>query len=129
MGSPFDHSMLIISGHYPDPGDFHDDSATDALPRREVALGAAGPRFRRSGRDFDALRELTLDTYVADLRAVVQALAPDPVHLCGESIGGIIAAAFAARLVRPEACGDHIRAFIAEALSAPATLRPPWPAA
>lgn len=51
----------------------------------------------KSSRNFDPLREITLDHYVRDLGAVLQALAPSgPVHLCGESIGSIASAAFAA---------------------------------
>ena len=70
----------------------------------------------RSGRDFDALREITLDNYVADLLALVQHLGAAPVHLCGESIGGIICAAFAARYPQ------HVHTLTL--ISTPAFLRP-----
>jgi 3-oxoadipate enol-lactonase len=51
----------------------------------------------RSGRNFDPATEITLDQYVEDTLAVVRQLCDGPVHLCGESIGGIVSAAFAAR--------------------------------
>lgn len=50
-----------------------------------------------SGRNFDALREITLERYVEDVAAVVAHCTDGPLHLCGESIGGIVAAGFAAR--------------------------------
>lgn len=48
-----------------------------------------------SGKDFDPAHELTAQNYVEDLRAIVADLGDRPVHYCGESIGGIVGAAFA----------------------------------
>lgn len=70
----------------------------------------------RSSRDFDALRELTLDNYVADLLALVQHTGGGPLHLCGESIGGMVGAAFAARYPQ------YVRTLTL--ISTPAFLRP-----
>jgi 3-oxoadipate enol-lactonase len=49
----------------------------------------------QSGKDFDPATELTAANYVDDLRAIVADLGDRPVHYCGESIGGIVGAAFA----------------------------------
>jgi 3-oxoadipate enol-lactonase len=49
----------------------------------------------QSGKDFDPATELTAANYVEDLRAIVADLGDRPVHYCGESIGGIVGAAFA----------------------------------
>lgn len=68
-----------------------------------------------SGLEFDPEREITLDHYVADLLAVVRK-SGGPVHLCGESIGGIVCAAFAAR--HPE----HVQTLTL--ISTPAFLQP-----
>src|SRR5690242_1307240 len=38
----------------------------------------------RSGRDFDLESEMTLDACIADLKAIIDALPADRVHLCGE---------------------------------------------
>ena len=51
----------------------------------------------RSPRQFDLNRDLTFDAYVEDLHAIVDSLGGGPVHLCGESFGGTIEMAFAAR--------------------------------
>ena len=48
----------------------------------------------RSGKDFDLARELTPEEYVADIRAIIRHLGDQPVHYCGESIGGILGLAF-----------------------------------
>lgn len=50
----------------------------------------------RSGKDFDFATGLTPEEYVADLRAIVHHLGDQPVHYCGESIGGILGIAFSA---------------------------------
>jgi len=49
----------------------------------------------RSGRNFDLGRELTLDEYLGDLRAIVADLGDRPIHYCGESMGGLLGMAFA----------------------------------
>ena len=49
----------------------------------------------RSGRDFDLAAGIGIDDYVADMHAIVQHLGGQPIHYCGESIGGIIGMAFA----------------------------------
>ncbi len=49
----------------------------------------------RSGKDFDFATGLTAEEYVADIRAIVRDLDDQPVHYCGESIGGILGLAFA----------------------------------
>lgn len=49
----------------------------------------------RSGRNFDLTTELTLDEYLGDLRAIVADLGDQPIHYCGESMGGLIGMAFA----------------------------------
>jgi 3-oxoadipate enol-lactonase len=48
-----------------------------------------------SGKDFDFASGLTIEEYVADMRAIVDDLGGHAVHYCGESIGGIIGLAFA----------------------------------
>lgn len=50
-----------------------------------------------SGSDFDLDRGLTLENYLADLNAIVDDLGVSSVHYSGESIGGILGYAFAAR--------------------------------
>lgn len=51
----------------------------------------------QSGRDFDLATELTLDTLVGDLTAILDAYGGRPVHYVGESMGGILGLALAAR--------------------------------
>lgn len=51
----------------------------------------------KSDSDFDMERGLTLDNYLADLNAIVDDLGVESVHYAGESIGGILGFAFAAR--------------------------------
>jgi len=50
----------------------------------------------RSGADFDVARDLTLETCVADLVAILDALGADSVHFCGESMGGMMGVVLAA---------------------------------
>lgn len=50
----------------------------------------------RSSRDFDLERELTVEAYLEDLVAVIDAIGGGPVHYCGESLGGILGMALAA---------------------------------
>ena len=57
----------------------------------------------QSPADFDLERELTLEHCVGDLADIIGALGAESVHLCGESIGGVLCIALAAthpRLVR-----------------------------
>lgn len=49
-----------------------------------------------SSADFDLERESTLDAYVEDVAAIIDALGVDSVHFCGESMGGQIGLALAA---------------------------------
>ncbi len=86
------------------------------LARDMRVLGMDLRGVGRSGLQFDPLREITLDHYVDDLAAVVEALVPGPVHLCGESIGGIVAAGYAAR--------HPARVASLTLISTPARLRP-----
>ena len=51
----------------------------------------------RSGRNFDLAKELTLEEYVEDVRAIVADLGDAPVHFCGESLGGTVGMVFAAK--------------------------------
>ncbi len=56
-----------------------------------------------SSAEFDLDREFTLEALVGDLAAIVAALGAESVHVCGESMGGILGIALAAthpRLVR-----------------------------
>ena len=46
--------------------------------------------------DFDTARDSTVENYVADVVAILNALELDSVHYCGESFGGIIGMALAA---------------------------------
>jgi 3-oxoadipate enol-lactonase len=46
----------------------------------------------------DGLKSLSLDTYLSDLTSIVDALGAERVHIAGESQGGILALAFAARV-------------------------------
>lgn len=50
----------------------------------------------RSPANFDPATGITLDSLVADLAALVDALGGGPVHFCGESMGGILGLALAA---------------------------------
>jgi len=50
-----------------------------------------------SSADFDLAREFTLEHCVDDLLAIVDHVGADAVHVCGESMGGIIGIALAAR--------------------------------
>ena len=50
----------------------------------------------RSSADFDVERGLTLETCVADLVALFDAVGADSVHFCGESMGGMIGVVLAA---------------------------------
>jgi 3-oxoadipate enol-lactonase len=50
----------------------------------------------RSGADFDIGRALTLETCVADLVAILDALGADSAHFCGESMGGMMGVVLAA---------------------------------
>jgi 3-oxoadipate enol-lactonase len=57
----------------------------------------------RSSADFDLDRDMTIEALVGDLVAIIEALGNQPVHFCGESMGGILGIALAAtrpRLVR-----------------------------
>jgi 3-oxoadipate enol-lactonase len=49
----------------------------------------------QSGKNFDFATELTPEEYLGDLRAIVKQLGDQPVHWCGESIGGILGLVFA----------------------------------
>ncbi|MBI3068917.1 MAG: alpha/beta hydrolase [Betaproteobacteria bacterium] len=51
----------------------------------------------RSSADFDLERELTLETCIDDLVAIIDALGVESVHFCGESMGGILGIALAAQ--------------------------------
>jgi len=51
----------------------------------------------RSPRSFDMQRDLSLDAYVDDVSALISSIADGPVHYCGESFGGTIGMALAAR--------------------------------
>jgi 3-oxoadipate enol-lactonase len=56
-----------------------------------------------SSAEFDLDREFTLEALVGDLAAIIAALGAESVHVCGESMGGILGIALAAthpRLVR-----------------------------
>jgi 3-oxoadipate enol-lactonase len=50
----------------------------------------------QSGADFDLQREFTLEHCVDDLLAVIDDLGADSVHVCGESMGGMLGIALAA---------------------------------
>ena len=49
-----------------------------------------------SAADFDLVRDFTLDTCAADLLAIIDDLGAQSVHICGESMGGMIGMAVAA---------------------------------
>ena len=49
-----------------------------------------------SSSDFDLDKGLSIESYVGDLVALIDALGGRPVHYCGESLGGIIGMALAA---------------------------------
>ena len=49
----------------------------------------------QSSREVDPATDLTAEAYVDDMRRIVVHLGDHPVHYCGESIGGIVGAAFA----------------------------------
>ena len=49
----------------------------------------------RSGKNFDFATGLNPEEYVGDIHAIVRLLGGQPVHYCGESIGGILGLAFA----------------------------------
>ena len=49
----------------------------------------------RSGKNFDFATGLNPEEYVGDIHAIVSHLGGQPVHYCGESIGGILGLAFA----------------------------------
>jgi len=50
----------------------------------------------QSSADFDLEREFTLDACISDLVAIVDHLGADAVHVCGESMGGILGMVLAA---------------------------------
>ena len=50
----------------------------------------------QSGAEFDLHREFTLEHCVADLLAVIDDLGAESVHVCGESMGGMLGIALAA---------------------------------
>lgn len=50
----------------------------------------------RSGADFDAAHDLTLERCADDLVAILDALGADSVHFCGESMGGMMGVVLAA---------------------------------
>jgi 3-oxoadipate enol-lactonase len=49
-----------------------------------------------SSADFDVAKQSTLEAYIADLVAIVDALGAESVHFCGESMGGQLGIALAA---------------------------------
>jgi 3-oxoadipate enol-lactonase len=51
----------------------------------------------KSPRTFDMQDELSLDAYVDDISSLISSVADGPVHYCGESFGGTIGLALAAR--------------------------------
>jgi 3-oxoadipate enol-lactonase len=54
----------------------------------------------QSSADFDLAKDLTVDNYIEDLVAIIDALNVDSVHYCGESLGGILGMVLAAE--RPD---------------------------
>ena len=50
----------------------------------------------QSGKDFDLQRDLTVETLIGDLVAIIDAVGAQRVHYCGESMGGILGLALAA---------------------------------
>ncbi len=50
----------------------------------------------QSSTDFDIAREITVENYIEDLVAIIDALGVDSVHYCGESLGGILGMVLAA---------------------------------
>lgn len=51
----------------------------------------------KSSTDFDLEKGLTIDEYIEDLIAIIEAVGADSIHYCGESLGGILGVIFAAR--------------------------------
>ena len=49
-----------------------------------------------SAADFDLSRDITVESLVGDLAAILDAVGAESVHFCGESMGGILGLAFAA---------------------------------
>jgi 3-oxoadipate enol-lactonase len=49
-----------------------------------------------SAADFDLSRDVTVESLVGDLAAILDAVGAESVHFCGESMGGILGLAFAA---------------------------------
>ena len=49
-----------------------------------------------SSRDFDLNTGISLDAYFSDFNALIDELGGEPVHYCGESLGGILGMAYAA---------------------------------
>lgn len=50
----------------------------------------------QSSAEFDLSRDVTVDSLVGDLAAILDAVGTESVHFCGESMGGILGLAFAA---------------------------------
>lgn len=51
----------------------------------------------QSSSDFDLEKDLTVDTFIADLVALLDSLGIESVHYCGESLGGLLGMIFAAK--------------------------------